>query len=238
MKPGRTARGEMLQALGSPDAMTVCLTLPNAPESVAKSRRFVRSQLSEWGCPERAHDAVLICSELATNAVQHVPPGPNAGEFLVVLTFVAGKALVAQVADSSSAQPMATVSPPQALDTSGRGLLIVTALADYWGATPRAGGQGKIVSAYMRLRQTAPRSPEPADLDGYLTAQDEIVATQTAQAAALPPGPDPDHTVVRLAAGDPVDLIVDRGHAWRRHNPTGHSSSSRLAMEATAKAGR
>lgn len=51
----------------------VC-ALPQTPEAVAAVRRGVRQVLKEWGLMDIAEDALLVTSELVTNALLHALP--------------------------------------------------------------------------------------------------------------------------------------------------------------------
>ena len=106
--------------------------------SVAAVREFVRVAATDWGFGARL-DEVLVCvSELATNALLHgVPPGRG---YLVRLRLQEqGQLLSVEVHDSGGGVPAVRV--PE--DESGRGLVLVDALADRWGMGER--DPGKIV---------------------------------------------------------------------------------------------
>ncbi|MCX5398838.1 ATP-binding protein [Streptomyces sp. NBC_00102] len=118
-------------------------------DSVAAVREFVRRAAQEWGLGERVGDVVLCASELATNAVLHgVPAGRG---YLVRVERLGGAAgLRIEVHDSgdgresvraAAGEPAPTEDEPG--EESGRGLIIVDALADRWGAAVR--NPGKIV---------------------------------------------------------------------------------------------
>ncbi|MCP3821901.1 ATP-binding protein [Streptomyces sp. A3M-1-3] len=97
-----------------------------------EARSFLRHVLSEWDIIDRFDDAVLCLSELATNAIRHgVPQG---GYFLVKASLIDGRLRI-EVHDQSGLLPR--VKCPEADDVSGRGLLLVDALADGWGVEPR-----------------------------------------------------------------------------------------------------
>lgn len=96
-------------------------------------------RLREWHiASESCDDAQLLVSELFTNAVRH-----TASEKVSCMLWLSGLRLRLEVADQGGgAQP---VRPPDddAFDTdgeSGRGLLLVSALADSWGVRPEGGG--------------------------------------------------------------------------------------------------
>ncbi|MFE6978993.1 ATP-binding protein [Streptomyces sp. NPDC057682] len=104
--------------------------------SVRVAREFVREPATEWGFGARLDDILLCVSELATNAVVHgVPPGR--GYLVRVLLADEGRALLVEVHDSGDGVPAARVPDGE----SGRGLLIVTALADAWGVGERLPGK-------------------------------------------------------------------------------------------------
>ncbi|WP_406013396.1 ATP-binding protein [Streptomyces sp. NBC_00984] len=109
------------------------------PESVGQARSFTSEALADWGLPDRAEDIRLCVSELATNALVHgTAPGHG---FLVKLN--ADEDVVRlEVHDSRRQHPEARQAA--GTDTSGRGLILVNALADGWGVEDRA-PVGKIV---------------------------------------------------------------------------------------------
>ncbi|MEV0493784.1 ATP-binding protein [Streptomyces atratus] len=104
--------------------------------SVREAREFVRTALADWGFGEERTDDVLLCmSELATNAVLHgVPPGRG---YRVRLWLGEQEQVRVEVHDSGDGEP--GVREPEG--ESGRGLLIVEALADLWGVGEREPGK-------------------------------------------------------------------------------------------------
>lgn len=107
------------------------------PQSVRRVRQFVTAALGAGCEPEIVHDCSLIASEMATNAYQHVGGAP----FRVGVTFAPGRVRIT-VEDVSTEQPTASESAPHhATDESGRGVSIVDALADRWGADPLPNGK-------------------------------------------------------------------------------------------------
>jgi len=108
--------------------------------SVPAARDFAHEALIDWGMETRAEDIVLCVSELTTNALLHgVPPGR--GFLLRLLLHGDGTVVRIEVHDSGDGLP----GLPPAEDTEpadgGRGLLLVTALADKWGIGVRAPGK-------------------------------------------------------------------------------------------------
>ncbi|MFH8474735.1 ATP-binding protein [Streptomyces sp. NPDC018000] len=98
---------------------------PRTRTSVGASRDFVTGVLVEWGLPSLVEDIRLCVSELATNALLHgAPPGR---EFCVGLHRGTEPVRLA-VRDSGPGRP--TAQHPDADACSGRGLRLVTELAD------------------------------------------------------------------------------------------------------------
>ncbi|MFI0938167.1 ATP-binding protein [Streptomyces sp. NPDC021020] len=107
--------------------------------AVAESRRRLRDHLRQWGVPALADTAELLATEIVTNALQH-----TGGGAVLTATLSPGPArkLRVEVHDSLGRRPPGG-SRPSDDATSGRGLLLVEALADTWGVQAR--GAGKVV---------------------------------------------------------------------------------------------
>ncbi|MER6626914.1 ATP-binding protein [Streptomyces sp. NPDC000987] len=107
-------------------------------ENIPEVRHGARLVLASWAVPSDAGDvAVLVLSELATNAVRHARvPGRT---FDVALAYDGEKTVEVEVFDASPRHPVVRSFDPDA--TSGRGLLLVEALADAWEVRDRAGGK-------------------------------------------------------------------------------------------------
>jgi hypothetical protein len=93
--------------------------------------------------------AVLVVSELTTNAVLHCRGG-----FLLSVE-QAGEWLRMQVTDRSHSLPK--LRHADLLDGHGLGLQIVAKTADHWGATQNE--EGKVVWAELGVHQIARRRP-------------------------------------------------------------------------------
>ncbi|MEU8784123.1 ATP-binding protein [Streptomyces sp. NPDC048637] len=112
--------------------------LPHIPEAVAVVRRRVRTVLADWNlAPDLAEDALLVISELITNAVVHaLPPA-----VLRLSRDVEGSnALRVEVTDAGAAAAAGRPVVEPDADEHGRGLDIVTALAAECGTRAHAGG--------------------------------------------------------------------------------------------------
>ena len=98
------------------------------------ARRFLAGVLASWRMEELVGgDVELLASELVTNAIRHA-----ASPFTVIVRYD-GHLVRVEVGDGSRALPEAR--PPTLDDETGRGLLVVEALAAGWGVTPTLAGK-------------------------------------------------------------------------------------------------
>jgi anti-sigma regulatory factor (Ser/Thr protein kinase) len=105
------------------------LTIPGRPEHVCEARAFVAKALGELH--PSLEDAVLLTSELVTNAVMHSNSRSHGGSVnLLVLESVRG--LRIEVADQGSDLSSPAVRG-DLYASDGHGLFLVQALADQWG---------------------------------------------------------------------------------------------------------
>ncbi|QHC24485.1 ATP-binding protein [Streptomyces sp. GS7] len=117
--------------------------------TVAEARQFTRTTLQGWRmCPGLADDAVLVVSELVTNALRY-----GAGETRRTLNYASPEpfcqawlaltrqehSVLCAVSDAGATAPV--LRDRDELAESGRGLHLVELLSDAWGWTPpdRAG---------------------------------------------------------------------------------------------------
>jgi anti-sigma regulatory factor (Ser/Thr protein kinase) len=92
--------------------------------SVSLVRKQVRRTLTAWGCTDDdVANAVLICSELATNAVRH---GHVPGHLFEVRLGLDDTHCLIEVSDASRAAP--TLAPMSNEAEGGRGLHLIAAL--------------------------------------------------------------------------------------------------------------
>ncbi|MGA5313804.1 ATP-binding protein [Streptomyces pseudogriseolus] len=108
----------------------VSLQLSSTPRGARLARLLASEQLRTWGLP--SHPAELIVGELAANAVTH---GRVPGRDFRLLLYVVGDTLRIEVTDTRGDR---LPCPQRSADDaeSGRGLLLVEALADRWGVVP------------------------------------------------------------------------------------------------------
>ncbi|WP_086573774.1 ATP-binding protein [Streptosporangium minutum] len=138
--------------------------LPYAPSSVAVARQRLCSDLQEWGVYETAiDDAVLVVSELLSNALRHAHPLPS-GQIRVAWRWTDGHVEVAVSDGGAATEPRA--GRPTLSSLGGRGLGIVEYLAAKWGV--RHDGEITTVWAVVTTVSTVSNGngqvsiPEPA----------------------------------------------------------------------------
>jgi len=153
------------------------------PAAVAAARKFVRETLQDWldtrpgpastgpastgpADTELVDDAVLLTSELVTNAVVH------AGTQVQVTCKLAASAVEVVVRDSHPARMVPGPAHDDAIPaerTHGRGLLLPSALASAWGVS--YGAEAKAVWFRMGLAGQKTSLTEPvADPDAAESA--------------------------------------------------------------------
>ena len=143
----------MARAPAMPEHRSARWFLPPEPGSVPEARALVRRTLRDWGLAELQDTALLLVSELVTNAVRHARQD-------VVVQLAKGATLVVEVADDDERLPHRTGVTPE--DERGRGLTLVDSLAQEWGA--RSITAGKVVWFELPLRErvgSGPPEPEP-----------------------------------------------------------------------------
>ena len=111
--------------------MTV-LELPPTTESVPVARRFLRAELQQVGEDVDVDTAVLLGSELVTNAVLH------ARTPVTLMVEVRGVVVRVAVRDESPVAPRVHAFSSSA--ATGRGLRLIEAMAERWGTDAADGG--------------------------------------------------------------------------------------------------
>jgi len=105
------------------------LTISGVPKNVARARAFVAEVLGpDHPC---ADVAVLLCSELVTNAVLHSNSQLDGGTVTVVVADLTATVRV-QVIDEGSVSSIPVVKA-ETFAADGHGLFLVENLAEQWG---------------------------------------------------------------------------------------------------------
>ncbi|SDI47732.1 Anti-sigma regulatory factor (Ser/Thr protein kinase) [Sinosporangium album] len=133
---------------------TTTCPLPPQADSVKTARDVTRSTLDQWGLSELGDDAVLVVSELVTNAVRYAlypsvfSNGHRRDDHPITLMLLryAPHVLLA-VSDPSDEAP--TPKEPDFISENGRGLYIVETYSQCWGWDHLDRG-GKAVWALFR----------------------------------------------------------------------------------------
>jgi CheY-like chemotaxis protein/anti-sigma regulatory factor (Ser/Thr protein kinase) len=131
---------DLLDDVGRTARRNVSARFESDVRSVPLAREFVRRWLQDCGASHLLDEASLIVTELATNAVLHAD-----SPYEVRLSRTEGVVRI-EVADGDAGTP--EPQPFSAVAESGRGIVIVSAIAASWGidAQPR----GKVTWAELR----------------------------------------------------------------------------------------
>lgn len=124
--------------------------LAAGPAAAAEARRQVRAAVRAWDAPVDPGVAVLLASELVTNAITYEP-----GRSITLAISCSPGRLRVDVHDTCPAMPALVDACPDA--ETGRGLMLVAALAADWGAyrTPA----GKAVFFTLAFDPAMPAGP-------------------------------------------------------------------------------
>jgi anti-sigma regulatory factor (Ser/Thr protein kinase) len=108
---------------------------PSRPASVRDARDWLRQRLDLVRIPAPpTDDALLILSEITTNALLHAPGGEPSGAFVVsVFTHRHNLRISVRTTRDSRAIPCLEVVRADPEAEHGRGLFLVDALASTWG---------------------------------------------------------------------------------------------------------
>ncbi|MFC4468442.1 ATP-binding protein [Streptomyces xiangluensis] len=168
----------------------------STPRGARLARRLVSHRLNDWGHPYTTpvtEALTLITAELSANAVRH---GHVPGRDFHVQLTLAEDTFRIEVTDTRAEKlPPSTPPTPDSASESGRGLLLVAALADDWGVTPRPAAPGKTVWAELRVttgghprvHQVAPRPSDSASACGHDTASFPATSSRRRDGLGLRP---------------------------------------------------
>jgi len=110
-----------------PTEVQICrLRLTAGPAAAGEARSGVREAICAWDVPVDPDVAVLLTSELVTNAIRH-----EAGQAITLAITCSCDQLRVDVHDSSYSWPVVLEAKADA--EAGRGLMLVATLSDEWG---------------------------------------------------------------------------------------------------------
>ncbi|MFF0160704.1 ATP-binding protein [Streptomyces sp. NPDC005263] len=128
MSPHTTSSPQLLD-VASPER-THWIELPAHRSSVSAARRSANARMDDWHLPaEMTAEAVLLVSELATNAVCHTP----SVRILCGIGLITDQCLRLEVHDHAYAVDRLPRCEPGLEDEGGRGLFLVEEIAHTWG---------------------------------------------------------------------------------------------------------
>ncbi|MFF3213286.1 ATP-binding protein [Streptomyces sp. NPDC002886] len=175
------------------------------PLRIGQIRRIVSAQLRHWQLDPLIDRAALGVTELLSNVHRHAQPDKTC---TVEIELRLGRLTVSvydsdprlpQLRDSAAAgatRPAAAppaASPVDALETSGRGLALVEALSEAWGARQQDDCPGKVVWFSLRAAP-GPAAPEHhpvllAEKPAHRAAKKPVREPAPAPPVAAPPEP-------------------------------------------------
>ncbi len=136
MATGDGAAGTRTQAAPGAGAPEASLDVPHERGGVRLARHAFADQMTAAGVHEEARDdAMLVLSELVSNAVKHAAPLPS-GQITVRWSVQADVLLIETTDGGACTRPHATAAVLSSL--GGRGLDIVRTVSSRWGVTEGA----------------------------------------------------------------------------------------------------
>ena len=131
---------DLLERLGTQRRHHVSVDLARDLASVMVARRFVRETFRSWGVSHTLDDALIVVSELVTNAITH------AYSACQVRLSIDETSVRVEVFDEGAGTP--DPKPPTSTAEHGRGLHLINALTAAWGIE-LIPDDGKVVWAEM-----------------------------------------------------------------------------------------
>lgn len=118
---------DLLDVLYTPSAeRNWSFPLPSHPLAVKQARILISTALTDWGLDIAEDSALLVGSELVTNALKH-----GEGADFKIEFFNHGAVILIEVTDSALGTPI--LMNVEASADSGRGLWLVDGVSQAWG---------------------------------------------------------------------------------------------------------
>ncbi|WTE45933.1 ATP-binding protein [Streptomyces sp. NBC_01622] len=187
------------------------------PGSPAQARRLTRARLSGWSvCEDTCDTAVLVVSELVTNAIVH-----TASSHIVCELHDGDDLVRIAVRDEGCAPGEPHPSPQRPDEEHGRGLLLIDALCRAWGAKEH--GPGLLVWADLPRQADPTHGLHPAP--GHDSSIPRNDLGWGARPKPVPSGGtgDEDEATAHFGAFENLGVFPGRGHgdASRGHGGAG-----------------
>lgn len=176
--------------------------------SVAAARAFVRDTLQGWGFGDVVDDAVVLTSELVTNAVVH------AGTAAEVVCLRSGDGVRIEVSDRYPEREIPLQSSGVAMGSpdreGGRGLQLCAALATRWGVeySPRTSTSGS--GSTCPSARSAPAPPAPRSPPSCCRSPTSGSASRSSRSTARAPSPPGTTTPRNSSATRPSRSSANR----------------------------
>ncbi|GGJ88090.1 hypothetical protein GCM10011583_19420 [Streptomyces camponoticapitis] len=175
------------------------------PRVVARVRRAIRLHLSLWGLSDLEDVAQVCVSELVANVITHVGPGTP----VTLAVSTDGAHLRIELTDPD-ARTMPTLLAPTPGAESGRGLMILDAMADRWGVISRP--DSKVVWCELATGPEAsreqPTNPRVAQAEMTIVRHRSLQCSSSEEVSPL---------ATAVAETAAIDLIADVLHWLHAH---------------------
>ncbi|MBB6436940.1 ATP-binding protein [Streptomyces candidus] len=196
------------------------------PCELAGLRRVMRLHLTMWGLPKLIEVAQACVTELAANVVAHVGTGTPA----TLAVAMRGTNLRIEMRDPDG-RALPTLLAAMGDAESGRGIMLIDALAKRWGVEPREGAK----SVWCEL------DTELTTSTGHVGGEEVTRAESHLALYERVPGHSPSGLPGAEAARDSaVALIADLLHWLRAHgcDPDEALDKAQICFEAEAEWGQ
>jgi anti-sigma regulatory factor (Ser/Thr protein kinase) len=132
--------------------------LATGPAAAAEARSHVRTAIRAWDVPVDSSVAVLLTSELVTNAITH-----EGGDHVTLGISCSYGQLRVEVHDTSCFMPVLVDAPADA--ETGRGLMLVDTLSAGWGSYRTPAGKAVYFTLAFQADQAEDGEPAPEGED-------------------------------------------------------------------------
>lgn len=173
------------------------------PRMAARVRQAMRLHLSLWGLADLEDVAQICVSELVTNVINHVGPGTP----VTLAVSTDGAHLRIELSDPDT-RALPTLVAPMSDAESGRGLMILDALAERWGVISRADSKAVWceLATGLEVPNEHPRNRRVAQAEMSFVRHGSARRPQSAEGSPLS---------VAVAEKAAIELIADVLH-WLR----------------------